>query len=371
MDNVETVVVGAGVVGLATARELARTGREVVVLESEPAFGTVTSARNSEVIHAGLYYEPGSLKASLCVEGRPLLIDFCRSHQVGYRLCGKLIVAATEAQRTELERIEQRARAADADPLQWLTAAEARALEPALACRYALQSSATGIVDSHGLMRALLGDAEDHGAMLAVASRVAAARVQPAGGFELEVVAQGQGMRLRCAELVNAAGLGAQHLAARIEGLAPECVPPLYLAKGNYFALSGRCPFSRLIYPIPNEAGLGVHLTLDLAGQGRFGPDVQWIDAIDYDVDSRRGEAFYAEIRSYWPDLRDGALQPAYAGVRPKLVGPAAPAADFRIDGAQRHGIAGLVNLFGIESPGLTASLAIGRKVRALLEEAR
>lgn len=371
MDSVETVVVGAGVVGLAVARELARTGREVVVLESEPAFGTVTSARNSEVIHAGLYYEPGSLKASLCIEGRALLIEFCRSHQVGYRLCGKLIVAATETQRTGLERIEQRARAAGADPLQWLAAAEARALEPALACRHALLSPATGIVDSHGLMRALLGDAEDHRAMLAVASRVTAARIQPAGGFELEVVVQGQGMRLHCAELVNAAGLGAQHLATRIEGLAPECVPPLYLAKGNYFALSGRCPFSRLIYPIPNEAGLGVHLTLDLAGQGRFGPDVQWVEAIDYDVDPCRGEAFYAEIRSYWPDLRDGALQPAYAGVRPKLVGPTALAADFRIDGAQRHGVIGLVNLFGIESPGLTASLAIGRKVHTLLEETR
>lgn len=368
MDSVQTIVAGAGVVGLAIARELAFSGREVVVLESEAAFGTATSARNSEVIHAGLYYEPDSLKAALCVEGRELLIEFCRGHQVAHRLCGKLIVAATEAQRADLERIERRACAAAAPALHWLSAQEARALEPALSCRHALLSPATGIVDSHGLMRALLGEAEDRGAMLAVASRVTAARALATGGFEVEVLAQGQRLLLRCAELVNAAGLGAQELAMRIEGLAPADIPPLHLAKGSYFALSGRCPFSRLIYPIPSEAGLGVHLTLDLAGQGRFGPDVEWIDAIAYEVDPARGEVFYGEIRRYWPGLREGALQPAYAGVRPKLVGAAAGAADFRIDGAHRHGLAGLVNLFGIESPGLTASLAIGRKVRALLE---
>jgi len=376
MDSVQTVVVGAGVVGLAIARELARSGREVIVLESERAFGTVTSARNSEVIHAGLYYEPGSLKALLCVEGKELLIEFCHSHQVAYRIVGKLIVAATDAQRAGLERIEATARTAGAAALQWLDADEVRTLEPALACRHALWSAGTGIVDSHGLMRSLLGEAADHGAMLAVLSGVSAVRLASSGGFELDTAGDGSAMRLHCRELVNAAGLGAQALAARIEGLAPSCVPSLHLAKGNYFALAGRCPFSRLIYPIPAPGGLGVHLTLDLAGQGRFGPDVEWLDEDrltdqSYQVDAHRGEAFYAEIRRYWPDLPCGALLPAYAGIRPKLAGRDEATADFRLDGASVHGVPGLVNLFGIESPGLTASLAIARRVRALLEEVR
>ena len=367
MESVQTVVVGAGVVGLAVARELARSGREVVILERENAFGTVTSARNSEVIHAGIYYEPGSLKARLCVEGRQRLVEFCRSHGVGHRICGKLIVAAGDAERAGLERIERRARAAGVDTLRWLDGAAARSLEPALRCRHALLSPVTGIVDSHGLMLALLGDAEDHGAMLALLSELTRAAVR-SDGFELEVSSDAGPTRLRCHELVNAAGLGAQRVADRIEGLAPGSVPPLHLAKGNYFSLAGRCPFSRLVYPIPNEAGLGVHLTLDLAGQGRFGPDVEWVSEIGYDVDPRRGDSFYAEIRTYWPDLPDGALQPAYAGMRPKLVGPEAPAADFRIDGADVHGAAGLVNLFGIESPGLTGCLAIAERVREALD---
>jgi L-2-hydroxyglutarate oxidase LhgO len=370
MDTVQTVVIGAGVVGLAVARELARSGREVVILEKENAFGTITSARNSEVIHAGIYYEPGSLKARLCVEGRVQLIEFCRRHGVAFRLCGKLIVAEADAQRTGLEKIERRARAAGVASLRWLTGAEAQVLEPALRCRHALISPDTGIVDSHGLMLALLGAAEERGATLALLSGVTRGEVH-AEGFDIEVSGEDGPMHLRCRELVNAAGLGAQGVASRIEGLKAGSVPPLHLAKGNYFALAGRCPFSRLIYPIPNEAGLGVHLTLDLAGQGRFGPDVEWTDRIDYDVDPHRGDGFYAEIRSYWPELPDGALQPAYSGMRPKLVGPEAAAADFRIDGASVHGAPGLVNLFGIESPGLTASLAIAAQVRAALDDIR
>lgn len=370
METVQTVVIGAGVVGLAIARELALSGREVVILERENAFGTVTSARNSEVIHAGIYYEPGSLKARLCVEGRGKLVEFCRSHGVDHRLCGKLIVAASDAERAGLEKIERRARAAGVDTLRWLSGDEACALEPALRCSHALISPETGVIDSHGLMLALLGEAEDHGAMLGLLSEVTRAEVR-GDGFELEVMGADGSMRIGCRELVNAAGLGAQRVASAIEGLARERVPPLHLAKGNYFSLAGRCPFSRLIYPIPNEAGLGVHLTLDLGGQGRFGPDVEWVSEIGYDVDPRRGDSFYAEIRTYWPDLPDGALQPAYAGMRPKLVGPGAPAADFRIDGASAHGIPGLVNLFGIESPGLTGCLAIAARVRGELESVR
>lgn len=370
METVQTVVIGAGVVGLAIARELALGGREVVILERENAFGTATSARNSEVLHAGIYYEPGSLKARLCVEGRQKLIEFCRSRGVAHRICGKLIVGAGAAETAGLERIERRARAAGVDSLRWVGASEAKALEPALRCHQALLSPDTGIVDSHGLMLALLGEAEDHGAMLALLGEATAGVVRP-DGFELEVSGADGAMRLACRELVNAAGLGAQRVASRIEGLAQTHVPPLLLAKGNYFSLAGRSPFSRLIYPAPNEAGLGVHLTLDLGGQARFGPDVEWIDEIGYEVDPRRADSFYAEIRSYWPDLPDGSLQPGYSGIRPKLVGPDAPAADFRIDGAPVHGVSGLVNLFGIESPGLTACLAIAARVRQELDAVR
>lgn len=370
METVQTVVIGAGVVGLAIARELALAGREVVILERENAFGTITSARNSEVLHAGIYYEPGSLKAQLCVEGRRQLVEFCRGHGVAHRLCGKLIVGAGEAETAGLERIERRARAAGVESLRWLGSDEARLLEPALRCHRALLSPDTGIVDSHGLMLALLGEAEDRGAMLALLGEATAGAMR-ADGFELEVNGAGGSMRLGCRELVNAAGLGAQRIASRIEGLGQVHVPPLRLAKGNYFSLAARSPFSRLIYPVPNEAGLGVHLTLDLAGQARFGPDVEWIDEIGYQVDPRRADGFYAEIRSYWPDLPDAALLPSYSGIRPKLVGPGAPAADFRIDGASVHAVPGLVNLFGIESPGLTACLAIASRVRQELDAVR
>jgi len=370
MDTVQTVVVGAGVVGLAIARALARSGREVVILEAADAIGTETSSRNSEVIHAGIYYEPGSLKAQLCVEGRERLYAYCEERGVAYRNCGKLIVAATDAQRDGLERIDKRARAAGVENLQWLSGAEAIAMEPSLQCAHALLSPSTGIVDSHGFMLALQGEAEDHGAMLARCSRVRRGRVVP-GGFELEVDAGGELMQLGCRELVNAAGLGANAVASVLEGLDPSWVPPLYLAKGNYFALAAKCPFSRLIYPIPNEAGLGVHLTIDLGGQGRFGPDVEWIEQIDYDVDPARCAGFYEEIRTYWPGLPDGALHASYAGIRPKLVPAGKAAADFRIDGPEAHRVDGLVNLFGIESPGLTASMAIAERVLRALDTAR
>jgi L-2-hydroxyglutarate oxidase LhgO len=368
MDTVQTVVVGAGVVGLAVARALARSGREVVILEAATGIGTETSSRNSEVIHAGIYYEPDSLKARLCVEGRQRLYAYCAERGVANRRCGKLIVAASTAQHDGLARIDQRARSAGVDSLRWLSAREAIALEPALACAEALLSPDTGIIDSHGLMLALQGDAEDHGAMLALCSRVQRGRLVP-GGFELDVLTDGASMTLACRELVNAAGLGANALAAALEGLAAEHAPPLFLAKGNYFSLTGPCPFNRLVYPIPNEAGLGVHLTIDLGGQGRFGPDVEWLEAIDYDVDGNRCSGFYEEIRSYWPGLPDGSLHASYAGIRPKLVAAGKAAADFRIDGPVVHGVPGLVNLLGIESPGLTASMAIADYVLARLSE--
>ena len=365
-DEVGCAVVGAGVVGLAVARALAMAGHEVVVLEAENAFGTVTSARNSEVIHAGLYYPPGSLRALLCVRGKALLYDFCASHQVAHRRCGKLIVAADDAELPALQSLHATAAANGVNDLQWLDGAQARALEPALACRAALLSPSTGIVDSHGLMLALLGEAQAHGAALALCSPVRAARVTPRG-LALEVGGDAP-CTLHARHVVNAAGLTAPALARATRGLPPDCVPREHLAKGCYFTLPGRAPFSRLIYPAPGQAGhLGVHLTLDLGGQARFGPSFRWVDAVDYRVDPAEADAFYAEVRRYWPALPDGVLQPGYAGLRPKISGPGEAMADFRIDGPALHGVAGLVNLFGIESPGLTAALAIAERVAALL----
>ncbi|MDT3678623.1 MAG: NAD(P)/FAD-dependent oxidoreductase [Burkholderiaceae bacterium] len=367
MDRVETVVVGAGVVGLAVARALAISGREVVIVERERAFGTGTSARNSEVIHAGLYYPPGSLKASLCIEGAARLYDFCRERHVPHRRCGKLIVACDVGEREALHSIAQRAAGCGGGPLQWLDRSRLAKMEPALRADTALLSANTGIVDSHAMMRALLADAEDQGATLAVVSEATGAEARK-GGFLLRVASGQTESRLATRELVNAAGLGAQDLAARIDGLSPETIPPLHLAKGSYFATSGRVPFSRLVYPLPDSAGLGVHLTLDLAGQARFGPDVEWVSTVDYDVDARRAAAFEEQVRRYWPSLPNQSLQPAYSGIRPKLVGPGETAADFRIDGPEVSGIPGLVCLYGIESPGLTASLAIADRVVAALE---
>lgn len=367
MDKVDCVVIGAGVVGLAVARALALQGREVVILEAENAFGTITSARNSEVIHAGIYYPAGSLKAELCVRGKAMLYDYCASHHVAHRRCGKLIVATSEAQVATLDGIRARAAANGVDDLRLLSRAEAQAMEPQLQCHAALFSPSTGIVDSHGLMTALLGDAENAGAMLAVQSPVRAGAVT-AEGIRLEVGQEDGGTTtLLASAVVNAAGLTAPALARRIDGMPADHIPPQYYAKGCYFTLSGRAPFSRLIYPVPEAAGLGVHLTLDLGGQARFGPNVRWIDEIEYGVDPADGDGFYDEVRRYWPGLADGALQPGYAGIRPKISGPGEPAADFRIDGPAVHGVPGLVHLFGIESPGLTSSLAIAARAAALL----
>ncbi|UVA81043.1 NAD(P)/FAD-dependent oxidoreductase [Pandoraea commovens] len=368
MDKVDCVVIGAGVVGLAVARTMAMAGREVVVLESERAIGTGTSSRNSEVIHGGIYYPPGSRKATLCVEGKHRLYEFCASHGVEHRRCGKLIVATTDHQVAELEAIAANARASGVDDLQWLTAAEVAQREPALHTFGALLSPSTGIVDSHGLMLALQGDAENAGAMLAFEARVTGARVGSAEGIELDVETDGVTSTLLANTVVNSAGLYAVDIARRFDGLASEHIPQRYYAKGSYFTCAQRAPFTHLIYPVPEPGGLGVHLTLDLGGQARFGPNVVWVDEIDYTVNSSDGDGFYAAVRRYWPTLADGALQPGYAGIRPKISGPGEPAADFRIDGPAVHGVAGLVNLFGIESPGLTASLAIAEAVRAALD---
>lgn len=366
MDEFDCVVIGAGVVGLAVARALALQGREVLVLEAEGAIGTGTSSRNSEVIHAGIYYAAGSLKARLCVEGKQALYAYAQERGLPHRRCGKLIVATTEAQVAQLDAILAKARANGVDDLVLLTGDEARALEPQLACLAALHSPSTGIVDSHALMLSLQGDLENAGGMLALKSPVARA-VCTANGIELTGE---DGTTLRCATVVNAAGLTAPLLARRFEGLPQSSVPPVHFAKGNYFTLAGRAPFQRLIYPVPEAAGLGVHLTLDLGGQAKFGPDVQWVDSpADLVVDPRRGDGFYAEVRRYWPALPDGALVPGYAGIRPKISGPHEPARDFVIAGPQTHGVPGLVNLLGIESPGLTSSLAIGRHVAELLAQ--
>jgi L-2-hydroxyglutarate oxidase LhgO len=365
MERVDAVVIGAGVIGLAVGRAIARSGLETVVLERETTIGTGTSSRNSEVIHAGIYYPAGSLKARLCVQGRERLYAFCASHGVAHRRCGKLIVATTDTQIPQLESAHAKA-AANGVELGWLDAAQARALEPALRCHAALHSPLTGIVDSHGVMLALQGDLEAAGGALAVQSPVR--RVECGDAEHVIEVGGDAPMRLAARVVVNAAGLWAPGLAAATQGLAPRHVPQGFHAKGNYFSLAGRAPFTRLIYPVPEQAGLGVHLTLDLAGQARFGPDVQWLesgwpDAIDYRVDPARADAFYAEIRRYWAALPDGALQPAYSGVRPKLEGPGAAAGDFVIQGPDEHGVGGLVNLFGIESPGLTSSLALADEV--------
>ncbi|WP_189047339.1 NAD(P)/FAD-dependent oxidoreductase [Aliidongia dinghuensis] len=365
-ERVDAVVAGAGVVGLAVARALALAGREVLVLEAADAIGTETSSRNSEVVHAGIYYPKDSLKARLCVEGRRRLYDYCASHGVPASRLGKLIVATSESEARALDGIAAKAWANGVEDLRPISAKEAQALEPALACTGALLSPSTGIVDSHRLMLAYQGDAEAAGAVVAFHAPIVGGR--PTGdGWSLDV-GGAEPMRLECGLLVNAAGLGAVALARRLEGLPEAAIPTAYLCKGSYYSLAGRSPFRHLIYPVPEHAGLGVHLTLDLAGQARFGPDTEWVDQIDYTVHIARAEGFYAAIRRYWPDLPDGALQPGYAGMRPKISGPHEPAADFRIDGPATHGLPGLVNLFGIESPGLTASLAIADHVVAVAE---
>ena len=365
MERVDAVVVGAGVVGLAVARALALAGREVIILEAADGIGTETSSRNSEVIHAGIYYPPGSLKARFCVAGKLALYAYCAERGVPHARCGKLLVATEENQLPKLAAIKAQAEANGVTDLQRLSAGEARALEPALRCVAAYLSPSTGIVDSHAFMLALQGDAEAQGAAIAYKSPLERGRVRD-NGIMLEV-GGAEPMQVLARTVVNSAGLHAPRVAASIQGLPPAQVPPTHYAKGNYYSLIGRAPFARLVYPMPNEAGLGVHITIDLGGQARFGPDVEWIDRIDYDVDPRRADSFYAAIRDYWPGLADGQLAPGYAGIRPKIVGPTEKAADFVVQGPRVHGVPGLVNLFGIESPGLTAALAIADYVADLL----
>ena len=367
MERVDCLVVGAGVVGLAVARALALAGREVIVLEAAGLIGSVTSSRNSEVIHAGIYYPAGSLMARLCVEGRAALYAYCRERGLPHRNCGKLIVATSADELETLPAIAARAAANGVADLRQLSAAEALGLEPALRATGALLSPSTGIIDSHAYMLSLLGDAENAGAVLVLNSPVVGGAVGE-GGIVAEVGGPDP-MALECRTLVNAAGLAAPALASAIEGMPIECVPRPYYAKGNYFSLAGKAPFSRLIYPVPAPGGLGIHLTLDIAGQARFGPDVEWVEEIDYAVDPARVAKFYEGVRRYYPALRDGALLPAYSGIRPKIVPPSVASQDFLVQGPKAHGVPGLINLFGIESPGLTASLALADHVAAIASE--
>ena len=364
MDQVECVVIGAGVIGLAVARRLAQAGREVIVLEAAETIGSVTSSRNSEVIHAGIYYPPDSLMARMCVGGRNALLEYCRDRGVAHRLCGKLIVAATAEEAARLQSIAVHAAANGVLDLKILSGGTARAMEPALQCEAALLSPSTGIIDSHALMLALRGDAEDAGAAFAFRTPLLRARAA-GGGIELDTGGEAP-FALQCRVLVNAAGLGAPAVARSLDAMPVDRIPPAYLAKGSYFNCAVKPPFSRLIYPVPAQGGLGIHLTLDMSGQARFGPDVEWIDAIDYAVDPARAERFYPAIRRYWPELPDGALTPAYSGIRPKIVPPAVAVQDFLIQGPRQHGVCGLINLFGIELPGLTSALAIADHVAEL-----
>ena len=368
IDCVDAVVIGAGVVGLAVARALALSprflGKELLVLEAANAIGTGTSSRNSEVIHAGIYYPAGSLKAQLCVEGKEMLYDYCEDRGIGYKRCGKLIVATNEAQVAQLQGIIAKAAANGVNDLVLLTREEARILEPQLECVAAVHSPSTGIIDSHALMLSLQGDFENAGGITVLNSAVAGVFI---ASDAIKIVMQ-DGTEIHTKTLVNAAGLTAPLIARSMQGLDAKFVPQAYFAKGNYFTLSGKSPFNRLIYPVPEAAGLGVHLTLDLGGQAKFGPDVQWVEsADDLVVNPSRGDAFYAEVRKYWPQLQDGALIAGYAGMRPKINSSTEAAADFVIQGPKEHGIAGLVNLFGIESPGLTSSMAIGALTAELL----
>lgn len=362
MFDADVVVIGAGVIGLAIARTLALQGREVIVIERETQIGSGTSSRNSEVIHAGIYYPTGSLKARLSVEGRRLLYAYAAERGFAAERVGKLIVAVDAGQVAELDRLADLARQNGVSDLVRLSGDDARALEPQLHCLAALHSPSTGIVDSHAYMLALQGELEDAGGMIAFGCEVTALEVDEAGAT---VVTKGsEAATLRCRLLVNAAGLSAPALAAQAKAPVDLQTPQPHFCKGNYFTLSGVAPpFRHLVYPTPNHAGLGIHATVDLGGQVRFGPDTVWVNEPDYVPDQGRADAFADAIRSYWPALPDGALQASYAGVRPKIVGPGDKPADFRIDGPSAHGIPSLINLYGIESPGLTASLAIARYV--------
>lgn len=364
-DSVDTIIVGAGVTGLAIARRAAMAGHEVVLLEATEAIGTGISSRNSEVIHAGIYYPEDSLKARLCVPGKKALYGFLESHGIPFKRIGKLIVATADDELAALDGLRARAEANGVDDLQPLDGPQVRDMEPAIECSGALLSPSTGIFDTHAYMLALQGDAEDAGAVVAFSSPFEGASLGD-GGIQVRTVGA-EPMALRCRHFINAAGLGAQDVAAAIEGFPEASIPKLYYAKGNYFTLTGKSPFRRMIYPVPVQAGLGIHSTVDLAGQTKFGPDVEWVDAPDYEVDPERVEKFYQAIRRYWPDLPDGALQPGYVGVRPKLVPEGEARGDWAIHGPETHGIEGMVNLYGIESPGLTSSLAIADHVSGIL----
>jgi len=359
MDGIDAAVIGAGVIGLAVARSLALAGRSVVILETEPHFGTGISSRNSEVIHAGIHYPHGSLKERLCVAGKRALYAYCESRHVPHRRCGKLTFAATENERARLEAIARHAREAGADEeMVWLEGAESSAIEPALRCAAAMLTPSSGIIDSHAYMLSLLGEAEDHGAMLARNSPAERIERLP-DGWRVHAA----GTALECGALVNAAGLGSWAVARSIDALDPRHIPRRHLAKGSYFTYAGKVPFNRLIYPLPVGGGLGVHLTLDMGGQARFGPDLEWVDEADYAVAPARQGDFLAAARQFWPDIDPERLAPGYSGIRPKIAGPGEADADFLIQGEETHGLTGLVNLFGIESPGLTSSLAIAGEV--------
>lgn len=365
-DKVDVVVVGAGVVGLAVARALAQVGNEVIVLERHELAGQETSSRNSGVIHSGIYYPHGSLKARLCVRGRELLYPYCESRSVAHERCGKLIVAQ-QAQVPDLQVLHAKGIANGVTDLEWRSGAEVAAMEPAVRCAAGLWSPATGIVDVHELMLAFEADLEARGGTVVVDTELLAAGITP-DGFVAVIRSGGDSSEIACRVLVNSAGLSAPAVLDRIAGYPPARRRQAYFAKGNYFVCQGAKPFRHLVYPMPNEAGLGVHATLDLDGTTRFGPDVEWVDEPDYRVDASRGNSFYAAIREYWPGLPDGSLQPGYSGIRPKLVGAGAKAGDFEIDGPGQHGVPGLINLLGIESPGLTSSLALGEEVVSRLE---
>ena len=365
VNEVDCVVIGAGVIGLAVARALAHDGRTVFILERERHIGMHMSSRNSEVIHAGIYYEPGSLKARTCVSGRELLYRYCGERAIAHRRCGKLIVATSEPQLKRLHAIESNARANGVSDLEWMSGAQARHLEPLLSCEAALSSPSTGIIDSHAFLLALLADAESRGAEIAYGATVTTLR-PTRSGTEISIKSEPLPV-LRAQTVVNCAGLDAHRVASSIEGFAAEHIPAVRFAKGSYFALSGAAPFDRLIYPVPEQGGLGIHMTIDLAGQARFGPDVEWVSDVNYAVDSARSEKFYGAIRQYWPKLADGRLTPAYSGIRPKLSGPGEAVVDFCVSGPADHGVAGIVNLFGMESPGLTASLALGEHIAAVV----
>ncbi len=365
-ESLDVVVIGAGVVGLAVAREFARAGREVVVLEHNARIGEETSSRSSEVIHAGIYYPTDSLKARLCVRGKNLLYHYCDDNGIPHRRCGKLVLALSAEQEFRLSALLDQARANGVDDLQPLSKEDVAALEPAVRCTAGLLSPTTGIVDSHSFMLTLQGDLEAAGGRVAVLSEFVGGSIDD-DGIRLSVRSDGENLRIHARVVVNAAGLRATQVAGLFAGLDSRHVPRTRYAKGTYFVLQQKSPFKHLVYPLPEGAGLGVHVTLDLAGQTRFGPDVEWISEIDYRPDPGRAEAFYEAIRAYWPAIPAGSLAPGYVGVRPKLVGPGEPAGDFVIQGPEQHDATGLVNLFGIESPGLTASLAIGEEVARIL----